>query len=80
MKTTKVYIDGQAGTTGLKLFDRIKDRDDIELLMIDQIRSLPTCLPYEVDREREFAPIKNKTGRDSVESARRLCLLNGIEL
>ncbi len=35
MKTTKVYIDGQAGTTGLKLFDRIKDRDDIELLMID---------------------------------------------
>ena len=51
-----------------------------ELLMIDQIRSLPTCLPYEVDREREFAPIKNKTGRDSVESARRLCLLNGIEL
>ena len=35
MKTTKVYIDGQAGTTGLKLFDRIKDRDDIQLLMID---------------------------------------------
>ena len=34
MKTTKVYIDGQAGTTGLKLFDRIKDRTDIELLTI----------------------------------------------
>ena len=34
MKTTKVYIDGQAGTTGLKLFDRIKDRSDIELLTI----------------------------------------------
>ena len=35
MKTTKVYIDGQAGTTGLKLFDRIKGREDIELLTID---------------------------------------------
>ena len=35
MKTTKVYIDGQAGTTGLKLYDRIKDRSDIELLTID---------------------------------------------
>ena len=34
MKTTKVYIDGQAGTTGLKLFDRIKGREDIELLTI----------------------------------------------
>ena len=51
-----------------------------ELLMIDQIRSLPSCLPYEVEREREFAPIKNKTGRDSVESARQLCLRNGIQL
>lgn len=35
MKTTKVYIDGQAGTTGLKLYDRIKDRPDVELLLID---------------------------------------------
>ena len=35
MKTTKVYIDGQAGTTGLKLYDRIKDRPDITLLTID---------------------------------------------
>ncbi len=35
MKTTKVYIDGQAGTTGLKLYDRIKNRPDVELLLID---------------------------------------------
>ena len=35
MKTTKVYIDGQAGTTGLKLFERISGREDIELLTID---------------------------------------------
>ena len=35
MKTTKVYIDGQAGTTGLKLYDRIRNRPDVELLTID---------------------------------------------
>ena len=51
-----------------------------EKLMIDQIRSLNSCLPYEVDRRKEFAPIKNRTGADSVESARALCLENGIVL
>ena len=30
--------------------------------------------------ENEFAPIKNKTGVDSVESARELLKLNGVEL
>ena len=35
MKTTKVYIDGQAGTTGLKLLDRIQNRPDVTLLTID---------------------------------------------
>ena len=35
MITTKVYIDGQAGTTGLKLYDRIRNRSDITLLTID---------------------------------------------
>lgn len=35
MTTIKVYIDGQAGTTGLKLYDRIRDRTDLTLLTID---------------------------------------------
>ena len=35
---------------------------------------------YEVVRNHEFAPIKNKTGIDSVESARALCAENGIVL
>ena len=51
-----------------------------EQLAVDLVRELDTCLPYEVDRNKEFAPIKNKTGIDSVESARELCKLNGIEL
>ena len=31
---TKVYIDGQSGTTGLQIFDRIGARTDLELLKI----------------------------------------------
>lgn len=51
-----------------------------EQLALDLIHALDSCLPYEVVREYEFAPIKNKTGVDSVESARELCKRNGIEL
>ncbi len=51
-----------------------------ELFIFDLLRDIPGCLPYEVVREREFAPVKNKTGADSVESARRLLLMNGIRL
>lgn len=51
-----------------------------EQLVLDMIHMLDTCLPYEVVREYEFAPIKNKEGVDSVESARELCKKNGIDL
>ena len=32
----KVYIDGQEGTTGLKILERFRNRSDIELLRIDE--------------------------------------------
>lgn len=51
-----------------------------ENLVLDMIHQLDTCLPYEVVREKEFAPIKNKTGADSVESAKALLKQNGVEL
>lgn len=51
-----------------------------ETLIIDQVRKMNGCLAFEVAREREFAPIKNKTGVDSVESARELLRQNGVEL
>ena len=31
----KVYIDGQEGTTGLKILERFNGRTDIEILKID---------------------------------------------
>ena len=36
MSKTKVYIDGQAGTTGLQIFDRIGAREDLELMRIGE--------------------------------------------
>lgn len=51
-----------------------------EQFILDMIQMLDSCLPFEVVREKEFAPIKNKTGVDSVESARELLRKNGIEL
>ena len=34
--SVKVYIDGQEGTTGLKILERFKDRKDIELIRISE--------------------------------------------
>lgn len=51
-----------------------------EQLVLDMIHELDSCLPFEVVRNKEFAPIKNRTGVDSVDSARELCKENGIAL
>lgn len=38
----KVFIDGSAGTTGLRIFDRLSQRDDIELLVLpEEVRKDP---------------------------------------
>ena len=36
--TARVFIDGQVGTTGLRIRDWLADRDDLELLEIDDAR------------------------------------------
>ena len=51
-----------------------------EGLVLDMIHELDSCLPFEVVREKEFAPIKNATGIDSVESARELLKKNGVAI
>lgn len=50
-----------------------------ETLILDMIHMMDNCLSYEVDRSREFAPIKNRTGVDSLESAREMMKKNGID-
>ena len=49
-----------------------------EELILDMVYMMDNCLPFEVEREREFAPVKNAVGTDSVESARELLKKNGI--
>ncbi len=38
MSKPKIYIDGKEGTTGLQIYERLGERDDIELLLIDEGR------------------------------------------
>ena len=33
---TKVFIDGREGTTGLRIWDRLSARDDIELIVLPE--------------------------------------------
>lgn len=50
-----------------------------ETLILDMVHLMDSCLSYEVVREKEFAPIKNRTGVDSLESARELMKLNDMD-
>ncbi|MGB4658976.1 MAG: UTP--glucose-1-phosphate uridylyltransferase [Mobilitalea sp.] len=51
-----------------------------EALILDMVHLIGTCLPYEVERSKEFAPVKNLTGVDSIETARALLAQSGYEL
>lgn len=51
-----------------------------ETLILDMVYMMDNCLPFEVEREKEFAPVKNAVGVDSVESARELLKKNGIAI
>ncbi len=48
MTKARVYIDGQSGTTGLQIFERIGNRDDLELLRIDEDKR------HDLDERRKF--------------------------
>lgn len=50
-----------------------------EALVLDMIHLMDNCLSFEVERSKEFAPIKNRTGVDSLESARELMKQNKID-
>lgn len=51
-----------------------------ELFLFDVLPYMPSVNLYLTERVREFAPVKNLTGVDSVDSARELLERNGIQL
>lgn len=51
-----------------------------ETLALDLIHEMDDCLVFPVKREKEFAPVKNSSGVDSVDTARELLVKNGYEL
>ncbi|MGN1404066.1 MAG: UTP--glucose-1-phosphate uridylyltransferase [Ruminococcus sp.] len=51
-----------------------------ETLVLDMVHMQDSCLAFEVERSKEFAPVKNATGVDSVETAQALLEQNGVVL
>ncbi|MDE6558053.1 MAG: UDPGP type 1 family protein [Clostridia bacterium] len=51
-----------------------------ETLAVDLVKLMGSCLGFEVERRREFAPVKNMHGVDSVDTARDLLTLNNYTL
>ena len=70
------YID----ENGVAVKPEVPNAYKFETLILDMVYLMDNCLSFEVDREKEFAPVKNATGVDSVESARALLQKNGIEI
>lgn len=65
---------------GEKVIPEKENAFKYETLILDLVRLMGECLPYEVEREKEFAPVKNRSGVDSVDSARELLLKNGYTI
>jgi UDP-N-acetylglucosamine/UDP-N-acetylgalactosamine diphosphorylase len=51
-----------------------------EELVLDMVHLFDNCLPFEVIRENEFAPVKNAAGADSISTARQLLMKHGYDL
>ena len=66
MEKKKIFIDGREGTTGLRIFERLAARDDVEMLVLpEETRKDPAarremlhkayaaflCLPDDAARE-----------------------------
>src|SRR5690554_4335318 len=51
----KIYIDGEHGTTGLQIRQRLAGRDDIELLSIPEAERRNQSMRRDLLREADFA-------------------------
>lgn len=70
------YLD----TDGSHVKPNVPNGYKFETLVLDMVHMMDDCVPFEVEREREFAPIKNLHGVDSLDTARELMAGCGIAL
>ena len=59
----KVFIDGAEGTTGLKIFERFGQRDDIEILKIDSDKRRKKLRLFLILRKSFYVKRTLRTGR-----------------
>lgn len=65
---TKVFIDGSAGTTGLRIFDRLSTRKDIELITLsDDVRKDPQARKNAINSaDMAFLCLPDAAAKESV--------------
>ncbi len=65
---TKVFIDGSAGTTGLRIAQRLSERDDISLIKVDEARRRDADYRRECIAESDitFLCLPDDAARESV--------------
>lgn len=67
-------------TNGKLIYPKNTNGYKFETLALDMVNLHDNCLAIEILRDKEFAPVKNLTGNDSVDSARQLLLKNNIKI
>ena len=67
--THRIFIDGAAGTTGLEIADRLKDRSEFELIVLDDTQRKDTTARREALNEADVAILclPDDAAREAVE-------------
>ena len=73
MSKPKIYIDGEAGTTGLQIYQRLGQRDDIELLRIDPEKRKDTAERKRLLNEADISFLKEKQDEGADYIMTQLC-------
>lgn len=71
MTRPKIYIDGQSGTTGLEIRQRLADRSDIDLLIIPEDRRHEEAARKQMFEEADlaFLCLPDEAAREAVQLA-----------
>ena len=54
---TRVFIDGSAGTTGLRIRERLSSRKDLELIILPEETQGPRRPGGSAERRRRILPV-----------------------